>query len=604
MPDTIETSDTPVAAEWLSWAKSAERSGDFLAAYDYARRGLEAHPDHLWLKHCAVLTLARSGATDQARALFEELQLARQPEEDIAALDARLAKDRALATDGRERVSRAAAAAELYQAIYQRTGGYYPGINGATMRLLAGQPSEAAELGRRVLESCAEAERRAGGEDYYLAATRAEAGLLLDDLAAADEALRRAAAAHGGNFAAVATTRRQLRLICDVKGLEPGVLAPLGAPRVVHYVGHIFAPPGRVGRLAAEFENSLAERIAARLRERGVGYGYGSLACGADILLAEALLARKAELHVVLPFEVDEFKKMSVAHGGADWLARFDSCLVKATSVSYATEDSYLGDDTLFAYASRFAMGLALLRARYLDTAVEQLAVWDRKPSQNVAGTAVDVAFWQARGLPTEVINCGPFTAGAEKGTTGLAPVDQWPGRVVRAMLFGDIKGFSKLREAELPRFVDEIMGRFATVLDGFGDRVLYRNTWGDAVYIVLPDASTAATCAMDLQAAMNGFDFDAAGLSSDLALRLGGHIGPVFEGRDPVLKSPAFFGAHVSRTARIEPVTPPGEVYVTEPFAAALALTQDSPFRCEYVGYIAGAKDYEAMRMYVVRQS
>ena len=31
--------------------------------------------------------------------------------------------------------------------------------------------------------------------------------------------------------------------------------------------------------------------------------------------------------------------------------------------------------------------------------------------------------------------------------------------------------------------------------------------------------------------------------------------------------------GSHVSRTARIEPVTPPGEVYVTEAFAAALEL-------------------------------
>ena len=44
-------------------------------------------------------------------------------------------------------------------------------------------------------------------------------------------------------------------------------------------------------------------------------------------------------------------------------LARFDRCLANATSVSYATEDCYLGDDALFAYASRLAMGLAMLRA-------------------------------------------------------------------------------------------------------------------------------------------------------------------------------------------------------------------------------------------------
>ncbi len=39
--------------------------------------------------------------------------------------------------------------------------------------------------------------------------------------------------------------------------------------------------------------------------------------------------------------------------------------------------------------------------------------------------------------------------------------------------------------------------------------------------------------------------------------------------------------GSHVSRTARIEPVTPPEAVYVTEPFAAALALEGRAEFSC-----------------------
>jgi len=39
------------------------------------------------------------------------------------------------------------------------------------------------------------------------------------------------------------------------------------------------------------------------------------------------------------------------------------------------------------------------------------------------------------------------------------------------------------------------------------------------------------------------------------------------------VLKRVNYFGAHVSRAARIEPVTPEGCVYVTETFAAFLGL-------------------------------
>ena len=54
-----------------------------------------------------------------------------------------------------------------------------------------------------------------------------------------------------------------------------------------------------------------------------------------------------------------------------------------------------------------------------------------------------------------------------------------------------------------------------------------------------------------------------------------------------------------MSRTARIEPVTPPGAVYVTEPFAAALVLAGSDRFTCDYVGHMPLAKDYGRLRMY-----
>jgi class 3 adenylate cyclase len=59
------------------------------------------------------------------------------------------------------------------------------------------------------------------------------------------------------------------------------------------------------------------------------------------------------------------------------------------------------------------------------------------------------------------------------------------------------------------------------------------------------------------------------------------------------------FMGAHVSRTARIEPVTPPGAVYVTEPFAALLELEPGSGLVCSYVGHMPAAKGYGRLRMY-----
>jgi class 3 adenylate cyclase len=112
-----------------------------------------------------------------------------------------------------------------------------------------------------------------------------------------------------------------------------------------------------------------------------------------------------------------------------------------------------------------------------------------------------------------------------------------------------------------------------------------------------------AAECALELQDAMTDIDMRALGLADQLVLRMGLHVGPVFPVEDPVLRMRAFAGSHVSRTARIEPVTPPGTVYVTEPFAAALELAQHRELGCDYVGHMPAAKSYGRLRMYRLRR-
>ena len=74
----------------------------------------------------------------------------------------------------------------------------------------------------------------------------------------------------------------------------------------------------------------------------------------------------------------------------------------------------------------------------------------------------------------------------------------------------------------------------------------------------------------------MTEVDKLASGLPDDMTLRIGLHLGPVYTRArpDPAMHD-NFFGAHVSRAARIEPVTPPGCVYVTETMAARAGLAQ-----------------------------
>ena len=598
------------ATAWLDAVRAEERRGELLAAFDLAERGLSEHPGDLGLEHRAVLALARTGATEEATRRFEEYGLDGVVDEDVSALRARLAKDAALSATGIERARLAAQAATLYHAIFTRTRGYYPAINAATLWLVAGYAARSHELAGSVLDLVA-----GNGDSYYTVATEAEAHLLRGETRAAEAALVRAAAAHDGDYGALASTRRQLRLICDLLSIDPELLGPLAGPAVVHFCGH------RLGsaRFSPSNESDVAKRVEEAVRATRIGYAYGSLASGADILWAEAILAAGGELHVVLPFARDEFVAWSVGPAGVAWVQRFEHCLDAAASVRYATDDAFLGDDVLFRYGSELAMGLALLRARYLDADVRQLAVWDGGSANGAAGTAIDIATWQRGGHAVtivspdrDVVAVGAASAPASSPDGRTVPAQTHapatrsagtrPGRVVRALLFGDIRGFSTLTDEQLPVFSERFLGAFAEVLARHEDEIWHRNTWGDAVYVVLTDAVCAAACALELQEAVAAIDLPSVGLPEHLALRLGGHLGPVFPIHDPVVDADAFMGSHVSRTARIEPVTPPGAVYVTEPFAAALVLAGCDRFTCDYVGHMPLAKDYGRLRMYRLR--
>src|SRR3954453_10773925 len=119
----------------------AERRGELLMEFDLAEQALEQHPDDQWMKHRAVLALLRAGSTGEAARRFADYKLGDVEDEDVAALEARIAKDEALAAGGGF-----ARAAGLYEQIFRRTGGYYPAVNAATLCLLDGQVERAQTL--------------------------------------------------------------------------------------------------------------------------------------------------------------------------------------------------------------------------------------------------------------------------------------------------------------------------------------------------------------------------------------------------------------------------------------------------------------------------
>ena len=168
-------------------------------------------------------------------------------------------------------------------------------------------------------------------------------------------------------------------------------------------------------------------------------------------------------------------------------------------------------------------------------------------------------------------------------------------------MLFADVSGYSGLTDAQIPAFVDHVLGPLGSTMARFAADLRYVNTWGDAIFAVLDSVVVAAECALALQATMRDLDLVGTGLPDTLALRIGGHAGPTFSRTDPIRGNTNFYGDAVTRAARIEPRTPVGEVYVTHPFAALIALEAPADLACQYVGRLPAAKAYGTFPMYVL---
>ncbi|MFI4988496.1 MAG: TRAFs-binding domain-containing protein [Alphaproteobacteria bacterium] len=584
----------------LAAIDAAMRRGDLLVAFDAARKAAEAAADALIYKHRAVLALARAGATANALKLFAEWKLDKAvPADsalavDIPSLKARLLKDQALADHSSLRRERLEEAAAAYARVFELTGDAYPGVNAAALLLWAGRLEAAQRTAAAVLKAST-------ARDYYGLATQAEAQLILGHVEEARRLIADAGAVRPVDTQGRAATRRQLRRTCQQLGIAEAILAPLEPRPVIHYVGHLIGP-----HFKESDEPAAAAAIGTALEELDVGYGFGSLAAGADILFAEALLAREAELHVVIPFELDEFRSVSVASAGAAWLPRFQACLERATRVVMATSDGFAGASSVFSYGGQYAMGLALQRASFLDGRALQIALWDESPpshSQGLAGTGAEVRLWRSAGHPTLVIS-------PDGRRHDYDAVPDWPtapsvgdGRRLCAFLFGDVHGFSKLTERQIPAFVHGVLGAMGQSIREYERNVLWCNTWGDGLFLVFDDVAAATACALAIQERVALIDLNARELPLTIALRIGCHYGPVNEMFDPVVGRVSFFGAHVTRAARIEPITPVGSVYVTEPFAAALALRPDAPYAREYVGTVPLAKGYGDVSLYAIRR-
>ncbi len=590
--------------------REALDAGLNVQALDLARTAKSDAPYSAEVQYLAALASARMGAIDEAERLLAKIERAPLADSPLAievwSLAGKIAKERFGASRDRTSASamaHARAAIDAYGRAFSLSGAAYPAVNAATMAMLADDRAAATALARKALDALP------ASADHWAHASAGEALLILDR---ADEARAQYAEAHrraGNRFGDVASMRRQLLLIGSAAAQDLAQMLP--APQVIAFSGHMIDPPNRA---VARFPAHLEDRVAAALRDKiarlGPSIGYAQAACGGDILFLEALQEAGAQTQIVLPFAESHYIDASVRFAGESWVRRFERVVARATRVIVATDEAFLGDDVLFEHAANLIQGMAFLRARELSTCPLMLTVREPESAVRVGGTAATARSWTQGGGRIDNIDLAalrgepPRVRPADDAAAGERPAERTHSRSLKSLLFADISGFSKIPEHYAPDFAAMFLGTSKRILDALEHKAVVAKTQGDGLFLVFDRPSHAAEFAVRLQAALGQVEWRALGLAEDTGARIGMHTGPLFRIFDPVTDQFTFYGTHVNRTARLEPIVQPGRILVTEEFAASLFAEKDARFQCDYVGVMQLAKQFGTARLYRLRTS
>lgn len=316
----------------------------------------------------SILSLARAGATQRAWEAFLAAGLDHSNQPEALTLKGRLLKDRARQAAGAERAALFAQSGAAYAQAATLRPDSYPLVNAAAMALFAGDGASAARIACDVL-ALVGADPTQGETPYWREATRAEALLLLDRRAEAQASLGAAIGLAPQAWEDHASTLRQFAAILAANGADAGWLDQYRPAPALHFSGIL--------RLSPDDDTAKAA-IGDAITAIAPGFGYGALGAGADIVAAEAIVARGGELHVVLPADPEQFAETSVIPFGEGWKLRFDALLEKAASLAICGQMTRAG----IALADYRAMGMAAEKAALLETrAVALRAEPEGRPS-------------------------------------------------------------------------------------------------------------------------------------------------------------------------------------------------------------------------------
>lgn len=546
------------------------KKGEALFAYDVFTEACCAISDPAWsdrLRLRRAFAMAESGAAAEAVGLLEgpvSPDLAQERWETLG----RLHKDLSVtAEDAKERSLHGETASAHYAAGYEHAmshgnlpSAHYCAINVATLRLFQGQLEESRDWTRRVRTVCEPFSRDDSG-DFWLEATLAEAALLDGSLEKAASGYAKAVAGADGDLRALRSMARQALRIAQRLGIEAEKVASWFQLRADACLLRTGFPDASGGALAP------------------IGAVYAALSDSEDAHRIARLLEEGAsELHLVLPFPVETtVRDLPVA----------DAELVRGLATRAASVDCVIKTpgsrtDNVQEFARLAALGKARLRSQ---STFPLLYVSEGNGGfVAVPPDALDPAWSEVHTHPSP-------------GTDGHA-FNYLP------LLFADVKGFSKLGDLQIETFVQRFWALVHGVSVPHRNEILQAQTAGDGLFMVFRSLSVAAAFGLSLAERFRSEDWESHGLPTGLSIRVSLDCGPCASYPNPVSQDHCFCGSVVNRAARIEPVTPPGKVYVSDAFVyASLALGLQG-YDFSYAGRTALPKGSGVLPLFHLRRT
>lgn len=535
--------------------------GRYLEARVSAEQALRMAPEGR-LRQLYALALSKSGAPEAARDYLEPYYKTNVNNSEAAGILGGIYKE---LFKKNHHTPFAQLARDTYLKNFQATGNYYTGINAAAMSAMLMQASRAKEIAAQVAAGI-----RADTQDFWEMATLAEANLLLKKQDKAIDYYSSVRRAAGTDWGKVATVHNQIWLLSHFIAVPREISKLFSPPRVAAFVGHMIDRPGRATpRLPASLEATIKEAIKASIRAMQLQVGFCSLACGSDILFAEALLELGGEINALLPFNEDDFENISLRFAGEHWVERFRS-LLKHVPYTYITHEPYQGHDDLFSFQSKIIFGSAVLRSGTYHTEPYLLTVLSETDLQRKEGGTRDaIGHWP---FPTNIMNINPenyLPPGTGMSAPRPASAEPVLERPVQYLIRVDLTHLNPIDQGKF----DEIRNEAATD----GNVRIHQN---DMHFTLAFEYPTPA------------FNFIRQMLSllppvtETHSWRAAIHAGPLSRNSFPSCET-------LQRLDRLEEFALPGQVCALFPFAALLALERRW-FEVVFAGAMTGSSPEE----------